>query len=72
MNIASFEAGIRAPSPASTSLTLPSFGGPAHAGLVQHAQFSPALSSNESMDSSIYSQPYSVESTGSRMVCETL
>ncbi|KJA23318.1 hypothetical protein HYPSUDRAFT_201597 [Hypholoma sublateritium FD-334 SS-4] len=66
MNLAGFEACIRAPSPVSTSLPLPSFGAPAHAGLVQSSQFFPAPSSVESMDNSVYSKPYSLESNGSR------
>lgn len=73
MNIAGFEACIRAPSPASTSFTMPPFGAPVH-GLVQNTQLFPASSSHEFRDgSSVYSGSnlYSVESSGSRTVCKT-
>lgn len=69
---ASFEACIRAPSPAPNFLTMPAFGAQAHVGLaVQSTQFPPTpVTSNsiETTDSSIYSRPYSMESTGSRAV----
>ena len=65
---ASFEPCIRAPSPAPSSFTLPSFGVSGPHAHMQSSQYPPP-SSIESIDGSIYSKPYSIESSSSMAVC---